>query len=189
MSAPRLTPPVPLTSDAEFDDAREHRYWLSRLTNPDPSLPTGLVIALNPSKAGADDDDDDATVRKWRGFAARWRWSGFWAANLFSYIETESAKLRDLSYAHAVGQHNDAVLAKMIAAAPEIVLCWGNNVPDALRRRVDSVLSLVKDRKMPATTVSCLGLTAQGAPWHVLRLGYDTPRVPWEFKNKVNRRD
>jgi hypothetical protein len=194
----RLLPPSPVTDDAEFDQKREHRYWLSRLTPP-PMAPAGVVpfgvtpvalcLALNPSKAGAKAKDDDHTVRKWRGFAERWGWGGFWVGNLFSYIETESVKLRQLSYAQAVGEHNDAVLKAMIAAAPEILLCWGNNVPHALRRRVDEVLELVKLHKGPLTEVHCLGLTAQGAPWHPLRLGYDTKRVPWLFKEKPSRRD
>jgi len=192
----RLVPPSPTTNDAEFDAKREHRYWLSRsvlkidgVTQPvGRAHQVGLVLALNPSKAGVG-DDNDATVRKWKGFAERWGWGGFWAGNLFSYIETESSKLRDLSYAHAVGEHNNAVLQAMVAVAPEIVLCWGNNVPDALKRRVGEVLGIVRSCKRPEAQVTCLGLTAQGAPWHVLRLGYDTPRMPWEFREKANRRE
>lgn len=187
----RLTPSSPVSDDAEFDTKHEHRYWLSRAL-PSASASTapprvGLVIALNPSKAGA--TDNDPTVRKWLGFAARWGWTGFWAGNLFSYIETESAKLRHVSYYHAIGDQNDLVLNKLIMAAPEIVLCWGNNVPEAHKRRIGVVLDLVKQCKRDDATVSCLGLTAQGAPWHVLRLGYDTPLVKWEFKEKANRRD
>jgi len=184
----RLVPPLPACADAEFDGEGKHRYWLSRSVPSEFAGRIGLCLALNPSKAGATDDDDDHTVRKWKGFAKRWGWGGFWVGNLFSYIETESQKLRQISYAHAVGERNNEVLAAMIAVAPEIVLCWGNNVPHALRRRVDEVLDLVRVRRSPLSSVSCLGLTAQGAPWHPLRLGYDTPLQPWVFKEKASRR-
>lgn len=183
----RLCPPLPVVDDAEFGTGDEHRYWLSR-RNPDVHAagPVGLCLALNPSKAGV--TGDDPTVRKWRGFTTRWGWSGFWVGNLFAFVETESSKLRQLGYEHAIGRHNDAVLISMIQVAPEILLCWGNNVPDRLKGRVSAVLDLVLTQKQPSATVSHLGLTAQGAPWHPLRLGYDTPRQPWVFKEKVSRR-
>lgn len=168
-------------NDAEFSPDLRCRYWLSRIDVMANALaPVGLLIGLNPSKAGA--DKNDQTITKELGFAKRWGWSGFWKANLFAHIETESAKLRELAYDYAVGDRNDDVLKEMVARAPEIVLCWGDSCPKQMRIRIAVVLGIVQKFKPHSCQVFTLGLTASGQPRHTSRIGYDTARVPWEAR-------
>lgn len=174
MHSVRLMPPLPVTSDAEFLGG--YRYWLSRPARG--AGPVGLIIGLNPSKAGAAIEDTDHTITKEIEYASRWGWSGFWKGNLFAHVETKSAKLRGMSYDAAVGPHNDDVLGAMIAAAPQVVICWGNNVPPALSARPAVVLDMVRKHHIEAL---CFGLTSSGAPMHPLRLSYDTKLVVYPF--------
>lgn len=70
MSARRL-PPSPVRSDAEFSSCGDFRYWLSRPARG--AGPVGMIVGLNPSKAGV--TDTDHTITKEIEFAslARWR--------------------------------------------------------------------------------------------------------------------
>lgn len=173
----RLFPPLKRANDAEFSPDGRCRYWLTRIVEVGMLPYVGLFIGLNPSKAGA--VDNDQTIRKEIGFASRWGWSGFWKANLFAHVETESALLRELAYDYAVGDRNDDCLKEMVARAPEIVLCWGDSCPPMMRIRIAVVLGIVQKFKPHSCQVFTLGLTTSGQPRHTSRIGYDTARVPW----------
>jgi len=180
----RLRPDQELMDDAEFSADGLERLWLSRKL---PQVgPVGLCIGLNPSKAGA--SEDDPTVRKVKGFGTRWGWGGFWMANLFTCIETYSAKLKTLSFESAVGKWSDATLVAMLEAAPEIVVCWGTAVPKNKQRRIAEVSRLIAEHKRPEAPVWCLGLSLEGEPLHPSRLGYSTQRVAYEVRVPVSRR-
>lgn len=179
-SAPQI-----ITDDAEFRADGVHRYWLSRAVAAEG--PVGLFLGLNPSKAGA--VDNDPTVRKWKGFTKRWGWSGFLVGNLFSFIETKSALLRDLAPYHANDDNSNTALISLILRTPNIVLCWGNNVPKHLRSRVSAVLDLLSEHQLPGTTVSTFGLSKSGNPMHPLILGYDTPLQRYVLAKRLSRRE
>ena len=59
-------------SSAEFSACRQYRYSLSRIW--DPLFPAIAFVALNPSTA--DENVDDATVRRCIGFAKTWKYGG-----------------------------------------------------------------------------------------------------------------
>ena len=181
----RLAPPQIIGDDAEFREDGVHRYWLSRRVAPEG--PVGLFLALNPSTAGA--IGDDATVRKWKGFARRWGWSGFWVGNLFTFIETKSARLRELASYHVCDDASDKVLIAMLQRAPEVVLCWGNNVPKHLSSRIGAVLDLLQEHQPTGASVSTFGLSKSGQPMHPLMLSYETPRQRYVFTKRTSRRD
>jgi hypothetical protein len=184
----RLIPPSPITHDAEFVEGGLQRIWLSRKVAE--TGPVGLIIGLNPSKAGAALEDTDHTITKELEYARRWGWSGFWKGNLFTHIETYSAKLRELDFNSCVGIYGDTVLQNMIQQAPEIVVCWGANVPVAKRHRIQQVCSMIRTRKRADARVLCFGLSNGGHPVHPLMLSYDTPLVPFELPaERVGRRD
>jgi hypothetical protein len=182
-----MEPPSPVCDDAEFAGEGRERLWLSRKVADEG--PVGLIIGLNPSKAGARREDTDHTITKELEYARRWGWSGFWKCNLFTVIETESAKLRDMTYLQAVGPHGSAVLETLIPLAPEIVVCWGNNVPKHMRHRISAVTTMLSSLKQPSARVLCFGITQSGAPVHPLRLAYDTHLVPYDLPKTVSRRD
>lgn len=174
MSAIRLLPSLPIVSDAEFSPCGDFRYWLSRPARGDG--PVGLIVGLNPSKAGV--TDTDHTITKEIEFASRWGWSGFWKGNLFARISTESAVLKSIEYDALVGPENDAVLAAMAAQVSEIVVCWGNNVPRLKRIRINMVMGLLR-KASPSARFRCFGVSNQGNPVHPLRLAYSTELQPW----------
>lgn len=184
----RLIPPSPVRADAEFSLDRLERLWLSRRVAEEG--PVGLIIALNPSRAGASDEETDHTITKEKEYARRWGWSGFWKANLFTHIETYSAKLKEVAYDTAVGRYGTVVLEAMIPLAPVIVCCWGSAVPKHKLHRIAAVCQRIRLMKRPEAPVMCFGVSKDGHPLHPLRLAYDTPLVPFQLPSgPASRRD
>lgn len=183
----RLLPPSPVRSDAEFTGDGLERLWLSRKVAE--SGPVGLIIGLNPSRAGAAVEDTDHTITKEMEYARRWGWSGFWKGNLFSCIETYSAKLKNMAFDTAVGTYGTQVLQAMIPLAPVIVVCWGSAVPRLKRHRVSAVCEMIRVLKRPEAEVFCFGVSQGGDPMHPLRLSYETKLREFELPERVSRRD
>jgi hypothetical protein len=182
----RLRPPAPVCDDAEFSNNGLERLWLSRKVAD--GGPVGLIIGLNPSTAGA--TETDHTITKEKEFTRRWGWSGFWKANLFTVIETHSAKLKNLSFESAVGEHGSVVLERMIPCVNDIVVCWGVNVPKPHRHRIGTVCSIIRELKAPDAMVWCFGLSNSGDPVHPLMLSYRTKLRPYELPApRASRRD
>lgn len=173
----RLHPPQPICDDAEFD-GDTHRIWLSRKIAD--SGPVGIIMGLNPSTAGA--HNDDQTIRKEKEYARRWGWSGFWKINLFTVIETHSRKLGDFDFKTAVGFHgSDVIEACLPLVDGPIVVCWGAAVPKTMTHRIHSVCVRIRALKRPESPVLCFGTTKLGFPIHPSRLSYDTQLVPFEL--------
>lgn len=136
----------------------------------------GVVIFIGVNPSTADAETDDATVRKWRGFASRWGYNRFLVGNLFAYRATD---VRALARAEdPVGPDNDAHLAWLLERADLVVPCWGSRdkLPPALWPRIDAVRAQLRAGRAPILT---LGLTASGDPKHPLMLGYDAKLEDW----------
>lgn len=149
-----------------------YRYRLDREVQGE-----GKVFAffgVNPSTADA--SLDDATVRKWRGFALRNGGCRFIVGNVFAYRATDVRKLAtvDDPYGPEIGDH----IIGIIDEADILVPCWGNTgkVPPALRGAFDTLLDALVTSGKP---VMHFGLTKDGDPKHPLMLGYDIPLTPW----------
>ena len=183
----RLIPPSPVCDDAEFTTDGTERLWLSRKVAEEG--PVGLIIGLNPSTAGSDVASNDQTIKKLTVFTRQWGWSGFWMTNLFTRIETKSAKLRSVTYQEALGTHGAQVLEAAIPLAPVIVTCWSAAVPKDKRHRVLVVQSLLRGVGVP---IWCFGESQDGSPIHPLMLSYDTQLVPYRLPDlpvRASRRD
>lgn len=126
-------------------------------------------FGINPSTA--DDQFDDATVRKWKGFVARWDGCGFVVGNCFAARATDVRKLAEFD--DPIGPLNDYHLKNICDACDVLVPCWGSRkkIPDRLHERLDFVTRLVLSYDKP---VMCFGKTSSGDPKHPLMLGYDT---------------
>ncbi len=162
-----------------FSDCGTWRYWLKR--EWDFEKPYGAIIGINPSTAGA--DDDDQTIRKGIGFAKRWGWGGFWMINPFAFVSTDQRNL--LTAADPVGEENDFYLGEIIAGASAmggVVAAWGSAKTPAVRRLLDVRLEQMRHKRtiLPERLL-CLGHTADGSPRHPLMLAYDTPLKPWKW--------
>lgn len=130
---------------------------------------TGLFIALNPSTA--DEHNDDATVRRWTGFARSWGWHSYHVVNLYAWRATDPKDL--WKAADPVGPDNDATIAKYVTLVNgPVVCCWGDN---AHLERVEHVCGLLVDH---GVTPYALRLTRSGQPSHVLRLPGNLTPVP-----------
>lgn len=178
-----------LQDGAVITDDGEHRLLLTRVVSaeltvrrPDDRV---LFIGLNPSKADA--TEDDHTIRKMKGFAARWGIGVLHVANLFTRRATRPEDM------YAAADPGVDVLALWLmmeyaARCQVIVLCWGSRerkmteLPGGsltalrenftLRGRASEVCrSLALNATGP---VMCLGVTKGGHPWHPARLPYGT---------------
>ncbi len=159
---------------AVLSDCLRYRYRLERTLNGGGLLGTVAFIGVNPSTADA--SLDDATVRKWKGFAHRWGYDHIVVGNLFAWRSTDVKALAAAE--DPVGPDNDQHLAALLTGADLIVPCWGNasKLPPRLRPRIDQVKALLQATQTP---IAVLGLTGSQDPKHPLMLGYATPLVPW----------
>lgn len=115
---------------AWFSPDRRYRTELRRTW--DPEAPWVLFIGLNPSKAGA--VDDDATVRLWRGFARRWGYGGFVAVNVYELVPDVDA------WRWRVGQ--------LASRADLVVACWGSGCAGGRQAAVKRLLTTWAYRSM-----------------------------------------
>ena len=147
---------------------RSYRYLLWRRW---VDLPCRFVcfVMLNPSTA--DDEKDDATIRRCIKFADSWGYGGLLVVNLFAYRATDPKDLPGPSL--AVGAGNDYWIEAAARYARSVVVAWGAN--QTAGRDVEVVELL---RSLPVR-LECLGTTKSGAPRHPLRLRAST--TPWQF--------
>lgn len=147
-----------------------YRYRLER----DVAMqgPVYAFFGINPSTADA--TVDDATVRKWTGFAKKWGASRFLVGNVFAYRATDVQELARV--ADPYGPENAEHLLRIMADADVLVPCWGSRskLPPGLQGRPALLLSLLKASGKP---VECFGWTSGGDPRHPLMLGYDTAPI------------
>lgn len=135
------------------------------------------VIMVNPSTADA--TEDDATIRKLRGFGSRNQWGRIIVGNLFAYRATDVRELATAS--DPVGPLNDEHLIEMIHEADRVVFAWGppkSKLPKHLRDRWRIVWEMAVELRSDHPL--CIGPTAKcGHPCHPLMLSYELPIVPW----------
>lgn len=164
-----------MADDAVISSCGRYRYALAR--DVQAIFPRqGLVVFLGVNPSTADAQTDDATVRKWRGFAERWGFRRFLVGNLFAYRATDVGELAAVE--DPIGPDNDAHLRDMLWQASLVVPCWGSRekLPATLRPRIDAVRAVL--RQIPVE-VLVLGLTRSGDPKHPLMLGYHARLEDW----------
>jgi hypothetical protein len=158
-------------SSAVISPCGSYRY---RLERDGPGEGRTVVIMVNPSTADA--EQDDATIRKLKGFGARNGWGRIIVGNLFAYRATD---VRALAMADdPVGPENDAHLRRMFYGARQTIVAWGpvTKQPKHLRDRWRKVWEVAECYP----PVLSIGESAKcGHPKHPLMLAYDTPIVPW----------
>lgn len=154
-----------------------YRYRLERDIIPTATTfrTVGLVIMINPSTADA--VEDDHTIRKLKGFAARFGWEKLLVGNLFAY---RSKDVRDLKRVwNPVGEENDEHLRDMMREAGHVVVAWGplTKQPAGLRGRFRKIVEMaIEERK----ALFSIGPTAgDGHPKHPLMLPYTLTLEPW----------
>lgn len=133
------------------------------------------IIMVNPSTADA--EQDDATIRKLRGFGNRRQWGRIIIGNLFAHRAVDIRSLR--SVRDPIGPENDDHLIRIFAEADQVVLAWGPlaKQPREFRNRFINVLSMIDGACLDPMSI---GAPAKdGHPRHPLMLAYSEPLLPW----------
>ncbi|MEV1040392.1 DUF1643 domain-containing protein [Streptomyces sp. NPDC050204] len=151
-----------------FNTGRTHRYLLTRLW--DQTRPLAVFVMLNPSTAGA--RDNDPTVTRCISFARRERAGGLAIVNLFARCATDPAALK--TDPDPVGAYADSFIDHTVATSPLVVAAWGAH--GSLHGRAEQVATRLWQRGIG---LRCFGTTDHGQPLHPLYLRADTPLVPY----------
>lgn len=130
-----------------------YRYSLGRSWAP--KWGRVLWIMLNPSTA--DENVDDATIRRCFGFTRDWGYGELEVVNLFAYRATDPKKLFEA--ADPVGPGNDDYIDFAVSRAGLIIAAWGTH--GSYRGRAEEV----RRRYSP---LLCLETTKDGHPRHPL---------------------
>lgn len=136
---------------------------------------TVAVIMVNPSTADA--TQDDATIRKLKGFADRHQWGRLVVGNLFAFRSKDVGDLARVP--DPVGADNDAYLSQIMVEADKVIVAWGPvaKQPKALRSRWRAIVSMADVLGKPLFSI---GEPARdGHPKHPLMLPYTNPLTPW----------
>lgn len=169
-------------SSAIISPCGAYRYRLERETEGTGQT---VVIMVNPSTADA--EQDDATIRKLKGFGSRNQWGRVIVGNLFAYRSTD---VRELANADdPIGPENDAHLFDMLAGANQIVFAWGpsTKLPKRLRSRWETVSGMVRELGQRAYSI---GEPARdGHPCHPLMLPYSRELQRWTHPTPRCRRE
>lgn len=156
----------PGNKGAIFSPCGTFRYALWRIWSP--SIKPLMVIGLNPSRAGAVNNDN--TTIRCIGYAVDWGFGGLLLGNPFAFCDTRQTNL--LSAPDRIGPDNDLWLMRMRDYAGLHLAAWGNNAeidPD----RVAAVRAMFP-------TLYTLGFTQKGYPKHPLRLSRELQPLIWE---------
>ncbi len=156
---------------AVFSNNKTYRYLLWRIWQTD--LPLLGVVMLNPSIAGA--DDDDPTIRVVVGRAKRNGYGGILVTNLYGYIATSPKDLRKLRSrgGDPIGEPNLKYLVGMRDTCESIWCAWGNHAEPRRARQVTRIL------QARGKDLLHVGLTKSGQPKHPLRISYATLLLKW----------
>lgn len=162
-----------MSGNAIISPCGTYRY---RLERDGPGAGATAIIMVNPSTADA--EQDDATIRKLRGFGERYQWGQLIVGNLFAYRATDVRELA--TAANPVGPDNDLHLMDILREADRLVVAWGpaSKLPKRLRTRYRRVLEIAH---MVSRRPMSIGKPAKdGHPCHPLMLAYNTPLQPWK---------
>jgi len=140
-----------------WSSSLDHRYVLRRHVNMLGSG-TCCFIGLNPSTA--DDQRDDPTIRRCRGFAKRLGFQYLVMLNIFAFRSTDPVAMKQA--ADPVGPLNDHYIDQESRQASVVIAAWGHH--GKFRGRDQEVMKLIQQ------DVWCFGTTKDGSPRHPLYL-------------------
>lgn len=159
-------------SGAEFADGGRRRCALWRRWVPGPR---DLWVCLNPSTAGA--EEEDHSTRKIRGFAGRMGAGGYLLMNLFDWCATQPRSLYAPGLALALPD-NLGRIAREAVLARFVVCAWGRH--GGLRGQAAALLGMLRAAGQ-GPKLRALRINVDGSPSHPLTLEYAYHRtVPYD---------
>lgn len=165
------TPPT--NGSAVFSPDRRHRFRLDRRWGMEVGRSI-LWVMLNPSTA--DEQENDATLRRVIRFSNAWDFYRLTVVNLYSLVTTNPGYLYRAEDPVG-GEENDASIALAAQEAGTIVLAWGACVPHPAR--IETVLGILRANYWNNGGLFCLGRTKSGQPRHPVRLANATKLEPF----------
>jgi hypothetical protein len=190
-SAPYLARAMPLLDGArgyaEFSEDGRMRYLLKRewWENSDRqksmflhSEPYVCIIGMNPSVAGA--NEDDKTIRNDIEFTRRLGFKSLQKVNLFPLCATDPAELLNPENESMVtgSIKNEITMLISACSAIKVVCAWGV-LDGKLRSYAEDITKRLLSRSDSAQ-LWCYGVTQDGSPRHTSRLAHGTPCVEWK---------
>lgn len=156
-----------LRSRAVFSPCERYRYLLQRRWDERYFDASGVVcfVMMNPSTA--DEQADDATIRRCIGYARDWRFSGITIVNAFALRSTDPKGL--LTVDDPIGPNNREHIVRAAVKSDLVVCAWGLP-PAKLRPQTADVLALLLQLDAEP---HALKLTQDGTPAHPLYLSKD----------------
>lgn len=158
---------------AEFSDDGRYRFKLWRRFKPGPINRVVTFVMLNPSTAGA--RDDDRTVTRCIDYAERWGYGGIDVVNLFAVVSTEPRALQFLEAPTGDPRCLEALCESVMGAA-RVVVAWGAHADDHPARVAEVTRTL---RLLAVPLHAFVGPTKRGQPRHPLRLAAALPLREW----------
>lgn len=157
---------------AIFSADGAHRYSLTRGCSFVPAgrrVPGPLVLWLMLNPSTANEDTDDATIRKIRTVTQRWcplasPFGGFMVGNAYSFRATNPRTLAKRDVSELRGPGWASRLEEMVDACAAVIAAWGVNAREEDAR---SLLELVR-RRTRSQGLFALSLTMAGWPAHPL---------------------
>ncbi len=172
-------------SDASFSSCRKYRWWLTRYLGVRSKKL--VFIGLNPS--GANETQEDPTLRRLMNFARSWSYGQIIVLNLFGRISKSPSTLRKTS--NPIGKFNNNLLKVCLFKWSrnsnfDLWLGWGAG--GTFRNQnlfLINYLSCVKDYRLDRFPFSygalSLGQTKAGHPRHPLYLSNKELLNPYNY--------
>lgn len=139
---------------AIFSEDKKYRYVLWRIMNS--ALPMVQYIGLNPSTAN--ENTNDATIKKLIKITHNNGYGGFYMTNLFALVSRFPALL--VNHPDPL-KHNDLHLKVISNKVGKVIFCWGDFKQAYSTGRADQVMSMFPD-------AYCIRRSTKGRPWHPL---------------------
>lgn len=155
-----------MQTSAVFSKDRLYRYSLTRRWGPGEAV---NFVMLNPSTA--DEEDDDATIRRCLGYARSWGYDALVVTNLYAWRATDPKVLARAET--PIGPDNDDHIRDAAETSDIAVCAWGNHADAA---RAAAVRQILRDVGADAYM---LKLTKAGRPSHPLRLPANLKPTPF----------
>ena len=174
---------VNLEQPAVFSTDRQYRFLLRRNLGLDPTGEgrTITYLMLNPSTA--DEEVNDATIRRCIGFGRAWNYAQMYVVNLSPYRATEPQDLKARGpEPPEVWQENLVYVLAAAQRADTLVAAYGSG-----GQWEDRAARVLRELDGAGVPVWCFGVTRNHYPLHPVRLPkiatlhrYDPKGNPWE---------
>jgi hypothetical protein len=174
--------PPGVIGDAEPRGLKKYRYWLSRVWNQ--SLPTALVIGINPNTATEFQDDGMTSflTRFLRQLEGEYQCGGFFLVNCFDYRDRTPKAL--LNVDQPTSEKNIHVIKRKLEECDFVVVSWGTTAYGKIfEERRKELSRIVRASDKPAICFSPIGAPIYCSQTNANRIDgkWSSKPVSWRY--------